>query len=79
MLTADGYIVTNHHVIDGATQISFTMFDGTEYAAVLVGSDSTNDIALLKADAQDLPPVTIGSSTAMQVGDQVALIILAYL
>ena len=74
VLTADGYIVTNHHVIDGATQISFTMYDGTEYAAVLIGSDSTNDIALLKADAQDLQPVTIGSSTAMQVGDQVVAI-----
>lgn len=74
VFAADGFIVTNYHVIDGATKITVTMNNGTEYTAEPIGSDATNDVALLKADAQNLVPVTIGSSAAMQVGDQVVAI-----
>ncbi len=74
IITEDGYIVTNHHVIEGATKINVTLSDGFTYAAVLVGSNDTNDVALLKANATGLRPVKLGSSRAMQVGDQVVAI-----
>ena len=74
VLTEDGYIATNHHVIDGATKITVTCFDGTSFTAKLIGSDATNDVALLKAEVTGLDPVTIGSSSAMQVGDHVVAI-----
>ena len=63
ILTADGYVLTNHHVIDQAQTIRVTLYDGTEYEARLVGSDAISDVALLKIDAQDLPAVTIGAPT----------------
>ena len=74
VITENGYIVTNHHVIDDATKITVTMSNGMEYAAVLVGSNDTNDVAVIKVGATALDPVTIGSSSAMQVGDQVVAI-----
>ena len=75
VLTADGFVVTNHHVVDGASSVSVTMFDGVEYAAKVIGSDSTNDVALLKIEqAVTLQPVSIGSSDALKVGDQVVAI-----
>ena len=73
-ISQDGYALTNCHVIDGATSVSITTRDGKLYSATVVGSDSTNDVALLKVDAQNLPYVTIGSSAALIVGDQVAAI-----
>lgn len=69
ILTADGYIVTNHHVIDGAQKISVMLDSGVSYEAKLVGSDSQNDIAVLKIAAKDLPTVTLGESTGLQVGE----------
>ena len=74
VITENGYIVTNHHVIEGATKISVTLHDGTQYAALLVGSNSTNDVAVIKVNAVGLNHVTLGSSSAMQVGDQVVAI-----
>ena len=74
IITEDGYIVTNHHVINGATKITVSLADGTQYVCQLVGSNSTNDIAVIKAQAVGLDPVTLGSSSAMQVGDQVVAI-----
>lgn len=74
VLTSDGYVVTNHHVIDGASSISVAFSDGTQMAATLVGSDATNDIALVKVDAGNLRPVTVGSSDKLQVGEQVVAI-----
>ena len=74
VLTADGYVVTNHHVIDGASTISVAWYDGSTMDAVLIGSDSVNDIALLKVEAENLRPVSIGSSSDLQVGDQVVAI-----
>jgi serine protease Do len=69
IITADGYIVTNHHVIDGAQKISVTLDSGKVYDATLVGSDSINDLAVLKIDGQDLPTVTLGSSADLEVGE----------
>ncbi len=74
VFSADGYIVTNHHVIEAATSVYVIFADGTKLAAQLVGADATNDIALLKIAAANLKPVTIGSSDALRVGDQVVAI-----
>jgi S1-C subfamily serine protease len=74
VLTADGYIVSNYHVVADAKAIKVTFNDGTEYAAQFVGGDESNDIALVKVKATDLRPVQIGSSDALIVGDQVAAV-----
>lgn len=55
IIDASGYIVTNHHVIEGAEQIRVRLSDRREFAATVVGSDPQSDIALLKIDAHDLP------------------------
>ncbi|SCJ89167.1 S1C family serine protease [Neobittarella massiliensis] len=68
IISADGYIVTNNHVIDGAQKITVTLKDGTEYAATLVGTDAETDLAVLKIDAKDLKPAVMGSSGDLQVG-----------
>ena len=74
ILTENGYVVTNHHVIEGATKITITRYDGTVMNATLVGSDSANDVAVLKVEGKNLPAVTVGSSEAVAVGDQVVAI-----
>ncbi len=74
VLTADGYIVTNYHVVDGGTTLKITTADGVEYPAALRGYDSTNDIAVLKVEVQGLQPVILGSSDDLIVGDQVAVV-----
>jgi len=74
ILTQDGYIVTNSHVVEGASSISVILHDGTEYAATVKGSDSANDIAVLKVDATDLPAASIGKSGEMNIGDMVVAI-----
>ena len=74
ILSADGYVVSNYHVVEGGTSIEVTTEAGDVYDAELIGFDATNDIALLKVDAQDLPHVTVGSSDALYVGDQVLAI-----
>jgi len=74
ILTEDGYVVSNYHVVSGATKLTVILNDGTEYEAKFVGGDENNDIALLKVEAIGLQPVTIGSSDALVVGDQVVAI-----
>ena len=74
VLSADGYIVTNYHVVENSKSIEISMYDGTTYQAEYIGGNEANDIALIKVDAHDLPPVTIGSSSDLIVGDQVAAI-----
>lgn len=74
ILTSDGYIITNHHVIEDATSVKVTTYDGTEYSAVIIGSDESNDIAVLKIDATGLTPVILGSSDNINVGDEVIAI-----
>lgn len=74
ILSEDGYVVTNYHVVEGATKLTVITYDETEYAAELIGADSANDVAVLKIDAQGLQPAMIGSSDDLIVGDQVAAI-----
>lgn len=72
--TADGYIVTNQHVVAKASSINVTLYNGDTYPATLVGSDSDYDVAVLKINAKDLPAVTLGNSTDVNVGDTVMAI-----
>lgn len=65
----DGYILTNNHVIDGASTIEVTLHDGTTYDATLVSTDEQSDVAVLKIDADNLTPVTLGDSSELNVGD----------
>ena len=74
ILSPDGYIATNCHVIDGAVSISVITGDNTEYEAKLLGKDPTNDVAVLKVEAQGLPAVKIGSSNDLLIGDMVVAI-----
>lgn len=73
-LTRDGYVVTNHHVVEGSDTITVSLYDGTSYEAVLVGSDQRSDIALLKVIGEDFPCVILGDSDSIAVGDRVAAI-----
>ena len=74
ILSADGYILTNYHVVEDSNSITVSLYDGTEYDATLVGCDESNDIAVLKIDAEDLTPVVLGDSDNLNVGDQVVAI-----
>ena len=74
ILTEDGYVITNCHVIEGATAVSVITHDGSELAAQVVGSDSTNDIAVLKVEATGLPAAALGSSDDLIIGDMVVAI-----
>ena len=74
ILTENGYVVTNAHVVDGASSITVTTHAGEELKAKLMGSDATNDVAVLKVEAEGLPAVSVGSSTDLIVGDQVVAI-----
>ncbi len=74
IITQDGYIVTNHHVVSGASSVTVTLHDGTEYPATVVGSDSDYDVAVLKINATGLQPVTLGKSSDVNVGDTVLAI-----
>jgi serine protease Do len=74
ILTEDGYILTNYHVIEGSSSITVTLYDDTSYEATLVGYDESNDIAVLKVDATGLAPVVLGDSDDLNVGDTVVAI-----
>ena len=74
ILSDDGYVVTNYHVIEGAKSVSVILHNDAEYPAEIVGHDATNDIAVLKVEAEDLPAAGIGSSAALNIGDMVAAI-----
>jgi serine protease Do len=69
IVTPDGYILTNNHVVDGATDISVTLKDKREFKARVIGTDPRTDIAVLKIDATGLPAIVIGDSAKVQVGD----------
>jgi Do/DeqQ family serine protease len=71
VISADGYILTNNHVIDGADSIVVDMTDGRTLTAKLIGSDKPSDLALLKVNAVDLHPLSLGNSDAVRVGDVV--------
>lgn len=74
IITEDGYILTNFHVIKGASAVSVALYDGTSLDARVAGYDESNDLAILKVEAQDLTPVILGDSDNMNVGDTVVAI-----
>ena len=74
VISEDGYICTNNHVVENATSVSIKLYDGTEYPAEIIGTDAMNDVALLKIDAQGLQSVYIGDSEDLEVGDEVIAI-----
>lgn len=74
ILTTDGYIVTNNHVIEDAQKITVRLSAGAEYEATLVGTDTQTDIAILRIDATGLTPATIGDSSTLDVGGLVVAI-----
>ncbi|WP_369282499.1 S1C family serine protease [Oscillibacter sp. GMB15532] len=71
VLTADGYLVTNQHVVANANTVKVTLYNGDTYDAKIIGSDQQYDIAVLKIDASALQPVTMGDSDTLNVGDHV--------
>lgn len=74
IFTDDGYIITNYHVIEGANSVTVSTYDGTQYDAKIIGYDESNDVAVLKVEAEGLTPVVIGSSSKLNVGDNVVAI-----
>ena len=74
IISTDGYILTNHHVIEDSDSITVTMYNGDDYDAELIGYDESNDIAVLKIDAEGLSPVVLGDSDNLNVGDSVVAI-----
>ncbi len=69
IVSPEGYILTNNHVVDGATDVQVTLSDKREFKARIVGADPKTDVAVLKIDAKNLAPITIGDSSKVQVGD----------
>ena len=74
IITSDGYILTNYHVIDGYEKVTVATYDNETYDAKVIGYDESNDIAVLKIEAEDLRLVTLGDSNALRVGDTVLAI-----
>ncbi len=74
IISEDGYVITNHHVVKGADEIIVRLSDRREYVAEVIGSDKRSDIALLKVDARGLPTVKLGSSKPLKVGEWVLAI-----
>lgn len=74
IIESDGYIITNHHVVEGADEIIVRMADRREFEAELIGSDPLSDVALLKIDAEDLPTLKLGHSKELKPGEWVVAI-----
>ena len=74
ILSEDGYVITNAHVVSGAQTIKVDLYNGESYDAQLVGADSSFDIAVLKVEAEGLQPVSVGNSDDLKVGEEVAAI-----
>ncbi len=74
IISADGFLLTNHHVIDGADEIIVRLSDRREFVAELIGSDARSDVAVLKIEANNLSPLTIGNPEQLKVGEWVAAI-----
>jgi len=74
ILSADGYIATNYHVVEDATSVEITTNEQETYTAEVIGYDAAHDLAVLKADATDLTPAALGSSDDLTIGDQVVVI-----
>ncbi len=71
IISADGYIVTNNHVVDGADELTVTLNDNQEYSARIIGADKTTDLALIKIDAKQLPAIVIANSDNVRIGEWV--------
>lgn len=71
IISADGYIVTNNHVVDGADELTVTLNDNQEHSARIIGPDKTTDLALIKIDGKNLPAITIANSNDIKVGEWV--------
>lgn len=71
IISTDGYIITNNHVIDGADELEVTLNDNRKFSAKVIGADPTTDIALIKIDAKDLPTIPFGDSEKLKVGEWV--------
>ena len=74
IVTQDGYIITNAHVVDNATKITVIMYDETQYEATLIGEDALSDVAVVKIEASNLPAVELGNSDELVEGDPVIAI-----
>lgn len=74
IISADGYILTNYHVIEGSSSVTVSFFDGSSVPATIVGYEANNDIAILKVEAENLTPVVLGDSDNLNVGDSVLAI-----
>ena len=74
IITADGYIITNYHVIDNASTVTVSLNDGTKYTAKVIGYDSDSDIAVIKIEATGLTPAVVGDSAKLVVGEEVIAI-----
>ena len=74
IVTSDGYIATNNHVIDGASKISVTLASGKEYPATLIGKDAKTDLAVIKINETSLKAATLGTSASLKVGEPVVAI-----
>jgi len=74
IISADGYIVTNNHVVDGADELTVTLSDNKEYSARIIGADKTTDLALIKIDGRNLPAIVIANSDDVKVGEWVLAI-----
>ncbi|MFT5316569.1 MAG: serine protease Do [Candidatus Krumholzibacteriia bacterium] len=74
VISADGYILTNNHVVENATKVHVTFAGEREYEAEVIGTDPPTDVALIKIDAQDLPFIQLSDSDALRIGDQVMAI-----
>ena len=71
IISPDGYIVTNNHVVEGADELTVTLDDNREFSARIIGTDKTTDLALIKIDGKNLPAITIGDSNELKVGEWV--------
>ena len=74
IISTDGYIVTNNHVVDGADELTVSLTDGKEYSARIIGADKTTDLALIKIDGRNLPAIEIANSDNVKVGEWVLAI-----
>jgi len=74
IISSDGYIVTNNHVVDGADELTVTLNDNKEYSARIIGADKTTDLALIKIDGKNLPAIVVANSDNVKVGEWVLAI-----
>ena len=74
IISSDGYIITNNHVIEDVDELKVKLIDGTEYKAKIIGTDPSTEIALVKIDAKDLPVAVLGNSEKLQIGEWVMAI-----